>query len=112
LLERRIEDDNCLGLLKLEIIMASELHGISMSLCSKKPPFDHNMILSSSFFGSKVNLLHSKNAASDFHYGKFSSVVLRNKTKRFLTTSTLADVANNFMVNSLSFHFLSNALAI
>jgi len=87
--------------------MASELHGISMSLCSKKPSFDRDRVPSSSFFGSKLNLLHSKNAASDFRYGRFSSVVLRNKTNRFLTTSTLADVANNFMVNSLSFHFLS-----
>ncbi|AES82317.2 glucose-1-phosphate adenylyltransferase large subunit 1 [Medicago truncatula] len=78
-------------------MMASELHGISMSLCSKKPSFDRDRVPSSSFFGSKVNLLHSKNAASDFRYERFSSVVLRNKTNRFVTTSTLADVANNFM---------------
>jgi hypothetical protein len=90
---------------KLEMMMANELHGIPKLLSSKKSSFDRDRNhLSSSFSGIKVNLLHSKNAASDFSYGKFSSVIQRNKTKRFLVTSTLADVANDFMVNSLSFH--------
>ncbi|CAL5194894.1 unnamed protein product [Lathyrus oleraceus] len=76
------------------MMMASELHGISMLLSSKKPFFDRDRILSSSFSGSK---LHSKNATFDFSYGKFVSVVQRKTNRRFLATSTLADVANNFM---------------
>lgn len=87
------------------MMMASELHGISMLLSSKKPSFDRDRILSSSFSGSK---LHSKNATFDFSYGKFVSVVQRKTNRRFLATSTLADVANNFMVYSLSFCFLIN----
>jgi hypothetical protein len=89
---------------KLEMMMVNELHGIPKLLSSKKSSFDRDRNLSSSFSGIKVNLLRPKNAASDFPYGKFSSVIQRNTTKRFLVTSTLADVANDFMVNSLSFH--------
>ncbi|XP_057439118.1 glucose-1-phosphate adenylyltransferase large subunit 1-like isoform X2 [Lotus japonicus] len=81
----------------LEMMMASELHGIPMMLGSKRPYFHHDKVLSSSFSVSKVNLLHSKNAAFGFPSGKFSSVTQRKTTKRSLATSTLADVANEFM---------------
>jgi hypothetical protein len=76
---------------KLEMMTANELHGIPKLLSSKKSSSDRDRFLPS-------------NAASNFPYGKFSSVIQRNKTKRFLVTSTLADVANDFMVSSLSFH--------
>lgn len=79
------------------MMVASELQGFSMSLGSKKPSFYRDMNLSSSFTGSRVNLLHSKNVASGFPQGKFFSVTQRNTTRRFLATSTLADVANDFM---------------
>ncbi|KAE9593740.1 putative glucose-1-phosphate adenylyltransferase [Lupinus albus] len=45
-------------------MIASELHGFSMLMCSKKQCFNnHNTILCSSFSGSRVNLVHSKNSA-------------------------------------------------
>lgn len=79
------------------MMMASELHGFPMLLGSKKQSFHHTTIPSSSFSGSRVKLVHSKNAASGFPLGKFLSSQ-RNTTKRFLATSTLADVANDFKV--------------
>ncbi|RDX79074.1 Glucose-1-phosphate adenylyltransferase large subunit 2, chloroplastic, partial [Mucuna pruriens] len=79
------------------MMVASELHGFSMSLVSKKPFFHRDRNLSSSFTVSRVNLLRSKNVASGFPLGKFSSVTQRSTTRRFLVTSTLADVANDFM---------------
>ena len=72
-----------------------------MLLGSKKLSIHPDRILHSSFTGSRVNLVHSKNAVSGFPLGKFSSVTQRNTAKRFLATSTLADVANDFMVTSL-----------
>ncbi|XP_027188390.1 glucose-1-phosphate adenylyltransferase large subunit 1-like isoform X1 [Cicer arietinum] len=75
-----------------QILEAFHFHG------SKKPSFHCDRILFSSFSGNKVNLLHSKNnAAFGFPSAKFSSVIHRNTTKRFLATSTLANVANDFM---------------
>ncbi|KAK7284495.1 hypothetical protein RJT34_19241 [Clitoria ternatea] len=81
----------------LEIMAAAEWHGLSMSLSSMKPSFHRDRIPSSSFAGSRVNMLPSKNVASGFPTGKFLSVTQRNTTRRFLATSTLADVANDFM---------------
>ncbi|KAK7259074.1 hypothetical protein RIF29_24670 [Crotalaria pallida] len=81
----------------LEMMMASELHGFPMLLGSKKQSFNTNTILPSSFSGSRVNLVHSKNAVSGFPLGKIlSDNTRRNRAKRFLATSTLADVANDF----------------
>lgn len=95
------------------MMMSSDLHGIAMLLGSKKPSFHCDRILFSSFSGNKVNLLHSKNnAAFGFPSAKFSSVIHRNTTKRFLATSTLANVANDFMVNTLSFNVLNDVLVI
>ena len=91
------------------MMVASELQGFSMSLGSKKPSFYRDMNLSSSFTGSRVNLLHSKNVASGFPQGKFFSGTQRNTTRRFLATSTLADVANDFMVTY--FHFASRMMS-
>ncbi|XP_014495316.1 glucose-1-phosphate adenylyltransferase large subunit 1 [Vigna radiata var. radiata] len=79
------------------MMVASELQGLSMSLGSKKPTFHFDKDLSSSFSGSRVNLLQSKNVVSGFRPGKFFSVTHRNTTRRFMTMSTLADVANDFM---------------
>lgn len=86
------------NLLNLEMMVASELQGLSMPLGTKKPAFHHDKNLSSSFSCSRVNLLQSKNVVSGFPSGKFFSVVTRRKTtRRFLAMSTLADVANDFM---------------
>ncbi|KAG2406456.1 Glucose-1-phosphate adenylyltransferase large subunit 2 [Vigna angularis] len=79
------------------MMVASELQGLSMSLASKKPTFHRDKDLSSSFSGRRVNLLQSKNVVSGFRPGKFFSVTHRNTTRRFMTMSTLADVANDFM---------------
>jgi len=78
------------------MMVASELQGLSMSL---KPTFHHDKNLSSSFSCRRVNLLQSKNVVSGFPSGKFFSVTHRNTTRRFLAMSTLADVANDFMVS-------------
>jgi len=80
------------------MMVSSELQGLSMSLGSKKPTFHRDKDLCSSFSGSRVNLLQSKNVVSGFPPGKFFSVTHRNTTRRFITMSTLADVANDFMV--------------
>ena len=93
----------------LEMMVASELQGFFMSLGSKKPSFHRDRNLPSSFTGSRVNLLHSKNVASGFRLGKYFSVTQRNTTRRFLATSTLADVANDFMVTY--FHFASRMMS-
>ena len=55
---------------KLEMMMANKLHAIPKLLSSKKSSFDRDRFLPS-------------NAASNFPYGKFSSVIQRNKTKKF-----------------------------
>lgn len=95
----------------LEMMMARELHGIPMLLGLKNPSFHRDRILCSSFSGSRVNLLHSLNATTSFPLGRSLCIIQRNTTTRFLATSTLADVANDFMVlNSLSFHLLDDVL--
>ncbi|MED6109869.1 hypothetical protein PIB30_037527 [Stylosanthes scabra] len=77
--------------------MASELHAFPVLLGSKNLSIHHDRVLCSSFYGTAVKLVHSNNVESGFPLGKFLSVAQRNTRKRFLATSTLADVANDFM---------------
>ncbi|KAI4301624.1 hypothetical protein L6164_034884 [Bauhinia variegata] len=80
------------------MMMASELHGFPMLLGSKMPSYYNDKVLSSSFSGKNVNVVHSKDAASSsYPIGKFFSASRKKTTKRFSPNSSIADFANDFM---------------